>query len=356
MSKIAIILGSNTHWAPYYSRYVQILSDIGKSFDFIIWNREGITESMPPTICKLIEFKVKDKTNDGSIFKVFKFLKFASFVKKVLSKSKYDRVIFLGTYAFVPAVLNVFLKKHYKGRYWVDLRDLTYEHYYWYFKKEKAVIENSFTTVISSKGFLPYLPPYNYGFIHNIDSNLESFANIYKKTNSPKIRIGYIGNISYYDSCISLIKALANDNRFLISIIGPNSEPLRLFCKENGIANVRFHGRFQREETVSFYNDTDIVYNIYGNDSLNVKTALSNKLYYSLRFKLPILVSKNTYMEELCSGYNFSMTFEPSSSFADSLFLWYSQFDSTRANFDGLWAKASKEDEKSIELFKSFIG
>ena len=40
--KIAIVLGSNIHWAPYYYKYEQFLTKNGYDFDLIIWNRENI--------------------------------------------------------------------------------------------------------------------------------------------------------------------------------------------------------------------------------------------------------------------------------------------------------------------------
>lgn len=354
MPKIAIILSSNTHWAPYFSRYVNLLNDLNLEFDFILWNRENISETISSPLCNLIEFRLQDSTNDGSPFKVFKFFKFASFVKKKLRQNNYSKIIFLGTYALIPAIFSKFLEKKYAKKYWIDLRDLTYEKIPIYQKLERRAIKHSYWTVISSKGFLPYLPSFDYGFVHNIDSNLERFSSVYKKSTSSSIRICYIGNISYYDECKSLLSSLANDKRFEVFVVGPNHEPLKRYCEEKEIYNVHFSGRFKREETINFYNNADIVYNAYGNDSLNVKTASSNKLYYSLRFRLPLLVSSGTYMEELGMKYGFSFTFDYSYNFADKLFFWYQNLKKRQPQYDLLWNQVSKEDDdcfKSLERF-----
>ena len=46
MQKVAVILGSNIHWSPYYLRYEKQLNALGQPFDLIIWNREGLAEDV----------------------------------------------------------------------------------------------------------------------------------------------------------------------------------------------------------------------------------------------------------------------------------------------------------------------
>ena len=36
MQKVAVILGSNIHWSPYYLRYEKQLNALGQPFDLII--------------------------------------------------------------------------------------------------------------------------------------------------------------------------------------------------------------------------------------------------------------------------------------------------------------------------------
>ena len=60
-SKIAIVVGCNIHWAPYYYRYEKFLCDERKRFDVILWNREHIKENVSG---RLIEFDILDKSND----------------------------------------------------------------------------------------------------------------------------------------------------------------------------------------------------------------------------------------------------------------------------------------------------
>src|SRR5699024_3357369 len=51
------------------------------------------------------------------------------------------------------------------------------------------------------------------------------------------------------------------------------------------------------------YSEADAINNIYGNKTLSVKYALSNKLYIAALLKIPIIVSSETYMEEVIRKY-----------------------------------------------------
>ena len=352
-NNIAVVLASNLRWAPFANRYLDILRSEGHQYDLIMWNRENITEK---TDANLISFNMKDETNSGSVSKVFKFFCFARFVKKVLKEKQYKKVLFVGTYAGIPALLCNFLKREYKGRYWIDLRDLTYENIPFFYAMEKKVMQNAFRTVVSSKGFVKHLPQeIQYGFIHNIDPLMDKIVMQYKKTSSDKIRVSYIGNLGYWNSCKEMIDRLANDERFLMSFTGPNYERIEEYCKANHITNVRFHGRFSREDTVLFYNDTDVIFNLYGNDNINVCTALSNKLYYAMRFKLPILVNENTYMEEIVKQYSLGITFKNDSAFADELYEYLKTFRAEEHLFEDAWNDVNKEDLCVIEQLKDFV-
>ena len=48
------------------------------------------------------------------------------------------------------AYLSMFLAKHYRHEYWLDIRDYTYEWFFPYRIAMKYVIEHSYTTAISS--------------------------------------------------------------------------------------------------------------------------------------------------------------------------------------------------------------
>ena len=352
-SDIAVVVTSNLHWAPFAYRYLSLLEKNGHQYDLIMWNREGINENVK---ANLISFNLKDQTNNGSFLKIFKFFCYSKFVKKQLKKKKYKKILFLGTYAGMPALIGRFLIRNYNQNYWVDIRDITYEKFPLFYKMQERIINHSFQTVVSSRGFLEHLPKYDYGFIHNIDPSMNDIVKQYKKIPSSKIRISYIGNLSYWNSCQEMIDLLANDDRFHMNFVGPNYERVEKYCRVNNINNASFHGRFDRQQTVKFYNNTDVIYNLYGNDTTNVRTALSNKLYYCLRFELPILVNSQTFMADIVNQYSIGIVFENSDSFPNKLYEYISSFAITNHDFKAAWEHFAKEDSETIKKLHKYLG
>ncbi len=352
--KVAVVLGDNIHCAPYYYRYEKWLCDNAIDFDVIMWNRDGTEEKCQG---KLMEFVMADQGNNKNPFKIYKFFAFASFAKKVIKGNNYDKIIFLGFTGCAVTLKSSFYKKRYKGQYWLDIRDYHYEWFKPYYRLEKRAIENAHFVAISSKGFESFLPEHEYGYIHNIDPNIDKICQSFVKSDSKKIRISFIGRVRYYDENIALINSLKNDSRFVLQYYGPGSEKIEEYCKKNNIENVEFAGAFESWKTGSFYEKTDVINNVYGNTAMETLTALSNKLYYSIYLKIPIMVSSGTYMEEICKPYDTAIAYRDEESFADNLYAWYNSYvaQDNAANYELLQHKVEQEDSEVQRRFVYFI-
>ena len=352
--RIAVVLGCNIHWAPYYYKYEQILNENNCEFDVILWNRENINENIKEN---LIQFNMADISNNHNPRKVFKFFAFAKFVKKVIKNGDYEKIIFLGLQGCSLPLNASFFSKHFKDKYWLDIRDYHYEWFKPYYLLEKRVINDSYYTVISSKGFERFLPAHEYGHIHNIDPMMKSILANYNHVNSDVIRISFVGNVRYFDENVAILKHLGNDGRFCLQYFGPGIEKIKTYCNENNIKNVKFEGAFPRERTQHLYEITDIINNVYGNYLTETQTALSNKLYYAIYLKMPILVSSNTYMEEVSRQYGFSYSFTDNENFADGLYNWYMKIKMKEAipDFKGIRDLVESEESMTKDRLEKFI-
>lgn len=353
-NRIAVVLGCNIHWAPYYYRYERLLLQNKIDFDVIMWNREGKKEKIKGN---MIEFDLPDTSNDHDPKKVVKFFSFANFVRKAIKKGNYSKVVFLGLQG-CALTLNVgFFLHRFKQCYWVDIRDYHYEWFKPYYMLEKLAIDNSFYAVISSSGFESFLPPHEYGKIHNIDPMMKEIVSNYLPVVSKKIRISFIGNVRYYDENVRILTRLGNDDRFTLQYFGPGGEKLESYCKDHGICNVLFGGAFNQDKTRELYEQTDIINNVYGNELIETKTALSNKLYYSIYLELPILVSPNTYMQEISEDKGFSFAFRDDKNFANDLYYWYEHFQQNKpvSEFAGLRKTIENDEINWKKRFRDFV-
>lgn len=336
-NKICLVLPCNLYVVPYFRVYESMLKELNQDYDILIWNRSLIEEKCNGTI---YSYDKQDIANNKDPKKIVKYFGFYRFVKNHLQKNNYSKVVFLDTSACTVVLLASFMKKYYYKKYWIDIRDYSFENIPIYKKMLKKAIDSAYCVDISSRGFLDFLPPLDdYCVTHNIDYETIEKVKDTPRIDSERIRISFIGNVRYYDLNKQLLLKFKNDERFIIQFFGTGSDELENFCLVNNISNCKFLGRFPYERTPELYQETDIINNIYGNKTMEVKTALSNKLYYSMYLDKPILVSPNTYMSELVTKYNLGFVVDyENENLVEDLYTWYKEYihNSNAARMDAI--------------------
>ena len=346
--KVAIISFSPPYTVPYLRYYLEAISKTKNECDVIFWDRDGdFRTSIETSSIKYIPYRYK--TSNVRFLKYLGYIFIVRFIRKMLQKNLYDRIIFLQTHAAV-ACRKILLKK-YKNQYVVDIRDFTLENFFWYRKLERSVIENSYTTIISSNGYKKFLPRFNYTVVHNytpISDEIRHVSLLNKKV--VPIEISFIGSVRFIKMAKKLLLLMKNDDRFHLSFIGKGSELLKQFCSDNMIYNVTLIGRFAPQETVGFYKTCSIVNNYYGNKNRYLDYALSNKLYYAALFHLPVLVNPNTYSSEIATKYKFGITWDINEK--DSVNLLYKKFQ--QINYEELSSGCDEFIDKVVEENRNF--
>lgn len=348
--KIGIVGMSNLFLMPYLFTYTDFLKGKKIDFDVIYWNRKNLNEQFG---FNMYSYNVEMKDSSHKVFKLKHLIGYTHFVKKTLKKNNYDFLIILTS---LPAVLlNSFLTKKYVGKYLVDIRDYTYEHVNLYNKLFKKVLTNSALNVISSPGFIEFLPYKQAVLCHNLSFNKNGNRTIRSSQlrNKKPIRISYIGYIAYYDQCLYLINALANDNRFEFHFygIGDYNSKIEKYCFDKSIKNVFIHGVYKPEEKEEIYGKTDIIFNAYGNDSYLLRYALSNKFYDSAWYSIPILVSPATSMQEYSKSLSFPVSYS-AADLADQIYQWYQQIEWDKMENDAQTI-INKAYNDNIEFFNT---
>lgn len=303
--KVCFISLGNLYLCPYISKYISL---IDCDYDVIYWNRHGIDEDIGAKNTYSFNHKMDEGVSKAS--KLLGYFKFRKHALNIVKKNDYDGLILLQT--SVGILLQTILRRKYKGKYILDIRDYTMENNFVFYSLVKSLVRNSAYSVISSKGYEKFLPKHDYVLVHN-DTHIE--PDIVKKfeqkeRNKDKIVISYIGLIRFHEQNKKVIMKFKNDQRFLLRFIGKGALALSEFCKKNDVNNVELIDRFPPEKTLDYYYETDIIYNLYGNNTPLLDYALSNKLYYAAKLKIPILVCEGTEMEKITKKYGFGYTFK----------------------------------------------
>lgn len=329
--KVCLVSFIAPYTIPYINIYLKKIRENNDECDVVFWDRDGDCENKKDDNIHYIPISRNVKQYKFRIGRHLQYIPVIFCIRKYIKNGKYDRIIFLQTHAAV-ACKSIILK-YYKKKYIVDIRDFTLENFFLFRKWEKTVIFNSYCTVISSRGYENFLPKYEYVVAHNYTPlNSDTVQEIRSKDkNTNCINISFIGNVRFYEMAKKLLILFSNDCRFCLDYIGTGAMKLEKFCKENNISNVTLHDKFRPEETVSFYKNCDLINNLYGNHNKYLDFALSNKLYYAAQFRIPVLVSKDTYSSEIAQKYNLGISWDPDEEQSlDRLYEMYCNFDRSK--------------------------
>lgn len=360
VSRICVVSFCNIYLLPYAKVYIDTILQNNAKCTLLFWDRDavnGVNDVFPG--CEKFCYQ-RRITADSNLFeKIAGYKGAVSYFKDVIKKNKFDKLIFLQTHA---AVACADILKNFTNRYIIDIRDWTLENFKLYKKLEKKCIYSSFATIISSPAYSQFLPAHDYIIAHNftpfLDRDIEIITKHPKKNSNAPINISFVGTVRFINMDKKILTLFANDNRFVINYFGNGSDILKKFCEDNRIKNAQFHGSFSPELTISFYEKTDIINNLYGNHNKFLDYALSNKLYHAAQLQLPILVCPNTYMEEVTKKYGIGFVFDVNSKKSpDNLYKWYKEIDKKELA-DGcnrLVERVKKDNIRFYQTVKDFI-
>ena len=319
--RTALILPNNVWFCPYVNIYINILKELSIDYDVISWNRDGSKEDA-------IQYNYKLGTTNP-IMLLFAYLKFARFVKKTVIKHKYDNLI-----VFTPQssiFLSRFLRTCYKGKYIFDYRDLSIEQKRIFKGAFNSVLKNSYINVISSPGFKEYLPrEYNYILSHNFDivKVRESLGVSFKKKYHETVEVLTIGGIRDYESNAELIQSLADCSGVSMRFVGkgPSAEGLSKLANENKVGNITFEGYYPKEIEGQYILNADFM-NIYYPRRPSHDSALSNRFYNALIYKVPMITTSSTIQGNFTEKYNLGVAIDNCENLSEKLSLFRKNVD-----------------------------
>lgn len=177
---------------------------------------------------------------------------------------------------------------------------------------DKKLVTDSLLTVFTSAGFAQYL----FGDSHKdkyiiLPNKLNKFFLSINRDDikTPRldrnhIRFGFIGLIRYPETILRFARVISE--RFPqheFHFFGDVDKWIKIPSRLESADNVFFHGPFKNPQDLSsIYEQVDINIACYdavsAQTAINVRIAEPNKLYESIFFKIPLVVSAGTYISE----------------------------------------------------------
>ena len=174
---------------------------------------------------------------------------------------------------------------------------------------DRRIIKRSYRTVLTSRGFVSYIFP-NVApkdkFIM-MPNKLSPFFDEEKKQevksleiDAEHIKFGFIGLIRYPNTIVRFARVIGREfPQHEFHFWGDVEREDYIDEETRAYKNVFVHGRFKNpNDLMKIYEQTDVSIVCYDTVSGNVRIAEPNKIYESIFFETPIVVSSGTFLAD----------------------------------------------------------
>lgn len=352
--KVLIVGFYTKTYMPYIYKYEEILKKYNIEYDVVCFDRDKTASAVHQDNV----FVFSQKMGVNKLKKVVPYFQYIHFVKKIIKKTTYDKLIILTT---VPAVLLYpILVNSYPNSYIFDYRDYSYERIPIYKRIVDKIVSNSYSTFISSKGFLHYLSGSSkINLIHNLSNtdNCKITANLPSRE---KIVIGFAGFVRYYDVNTALMKQVMNTEHYELQYYGTMYDDCDLpgFAKALHIDNVKFFDTYSNHEKPQIYENFTFINSIYSLSSKEVAYAIPNRLYDAALFKVPIIVAKNTFLQEIVEKYELGFAIDIfTENLLQKIDQYLSSFDASKftANCEAFLSDIKQDENNFKNILSHFV-
>lgn len=345
--KILFIIMSLPEEAPYISYYEHYLSSFNVSIDYVIWDRNSRNNQYPSNY---YIFKYKSPVKQNPINKIMDMYRYGKFVSNIVKNHHYDGLI---SFTAQAAIFTKKTLQKYNGRYIIDIRDYSPTLKFCFFKNQfNQLIRNSYANVISSTGFLDFLPSQlNYTISHNIHPSVLITQDEKPAFNHAPYKILTIGQLRDSQTNTRIIELLGNNSKFQLIYSGKGiaTDSLKSFVTKNNLKNVYFTGPYQKKDEINIANNCDMI-NAVMPMNYNSRLLLSNRLYLSVILGKPIIVAQNSEQGKYVRKYSLGICIEDLSTIEDSITSYIQDFSIKKYN-EGRLAFLKKINEDNNIFF-----
>lgn len=320
-------------YMPYMNFYLEEFSKRDDlEVDLIYWERDETPDAQIPTIIHRAYKYTGHLEEQLSFWRKLKyFAGYRRLALRVLRKNRYDRIVLLHTTPGLTLIDHLVF--HYKGKYLLDFRDVSYEYIALYRVLVGQLSKHACMTFVSSDAFRVFLPAKGQIYtVHNFSKEMLAHTRLRSACSRGRdvIRLRYWGLIRQVDVNCVLMDALGNDPRFELHYHGRMQQDGRdmvTYAAEKGYHNVFFHGPYLPKERYAFARETDLIHNIYNVD-FTTGNAVGNKIYDGMVFGIPQLCTDGSYMGEIIRLYDLGLPVTPSDTqLADRIWEYYQNID-----------------------------
>lgn len=171
---------------------------------------------------------------------------------------------------------------------------------------DKWIIKKSRVSVLTSEGFVKYhygdaTRPQNVCILPNkLNQRCKELSPIPRSLDFNNLSVGFVGFFRYESIYNFLLITAKNYPKIQVKLFGANSGwSKNQFAELSALANVSYEGPFKNpDELPKVYSQIDLVVSTYDIEDDNPRYAEPNKIYESIYFETPIIVSDQTFLAD----------------------------------------------------------
>ena len=118
------------------------------------------------------------------------------------------------------------------------------------------------------------------------------------------LKVGYAGNLAPDRGIFTLINVVKQMPQVHLDIAGSGRLKDDVLSAVKGVGNIKFYGTIPFKDAIALHASSDVVYAVYDPSIPNNRYASANKLFEAIAFGKPVIVARNTNMDELVEKYN----------------------------------------------------
>jgi glycosyltransferase involved in cell wall biosynthesis len=177
-----------------------------------------------------------------------------------------------------------------------------------YIKKlDNNIINNSDAVIICNEKRREQISgtkPKELVIIHNSPSNLDSQSSKELGLNMDKLKIVYVGILSEGRLIMETADFVCKNKDYEYHIGGFGGLDVRLEDMSRRYSNIYFYGKMPYSKTIELENNCDIITALYDPGNPNNQYAAPNKFYEALMLGKPLIMVRNTGMDDIVEMNN----------------------------------------------------
>ena len=228
-------------------------------------------------------------------------------VSKIIKKYPKDTLFYV--WGFDIAIVHALRKT----KYIYEISDIRYTQFplclnYIFKWIDRWMIKRSVKTLVTSEGFVEFIAGSDavrskYILMPNkLSPILRNFERPENEFEHTKIRIGYVGFYRYPDTILKMARIVGErfeNIEFHFWGIGPAEMLEQIHSLTCQYPNIYEHGAFKNPDDLPrVYSTIDVVACNYDTNGINERIAEPNKLYESIFFNKPLIVSIGTFLSK----------------------------------------------------------